>query len=963
MPSVKLFGRSWDTTTDVLPVNFLAPMLLHVSLVIAAIASVIGRSEEGCPDNAAQAAYQALRWSLFGFFVLSATAEMGTVIFGLQGTPLEESKRRFAVPCVYAIMGLYVLELIIAIYGTILINTVNPPCTTAHAVRIVVYMSWAKLAFTIFWLVTCYAFFPATFDDAQGWIERIKWLFSLLQRVGIRLGDLPGATHGMKEEEEPDDGSKTGGMTPPRDQSKRKDGHEVEKLKEQRKKGSREEQLMHHLAATFRMILGDIDLTVTDRHVALVLAGSLQIMRRRNRVERYLLPKDKWRLSEEQEEDLEKQENRAEVSADLLKESLVFLEYANASYYIEGPMDPEEARLQREKEVKKRRRTCCFIALPNFMQREDARVEHASLSRRRGGRKKGKGGPEVEASAGSMVDGAGDEHDITKGATGELDFDDPHKNMDIVYRKADNVVLGQLPYCIALDWKRQLVVLSCRGTSSLRDAVTDAIGQPIDLGLWLSPEGDEAQEELPGFGSLGTQCAHSGVLTAAAATYKDLQRHRILEELLQTSDIPDLPAQDELQGHNQPRAHADGGQTTQDDDQSSTGSYATARGSRQGSTRQSLEATEHRMSNGDVPGSSQPSMRSGADAAEPEMDHQPSRRTQDMHAELEKTVAEGQEMVEKLVSASTAPGGGDSTPLPPEAKAEEERQMGKLRARKLDCKGWGLITTGHSLGGGVAALLALKLRARFPKTHCWAFCPPGGLVTAGLAHAMEPFCTSVALGKDGVPRASLHTMARLMDDAVEGLARGKRCKMRVLVRNVRKAGRAKLLDMNEFHALGSIPAEPQAALDKYRKSREQTKDLMGMATFPAGKLMYIRRLKFKDGSTSYDAVWIKPESLMTEGFLISGRMLKDHLLSSVQQGLEGAIERSEGGPGKEEDDGSDDSDATPGSVARLCFSCHPRTAMTKVKRIHRRHKEEIKTAGAATKGGQIAHMASAVDGP
>ena len=57
------------------------------------------------------------------------------------------------------------------------------------------------------------------------------------------------------------------------------------------------------------------------------------------------------------------------------------------------------------------------------------------------------------------------------------------------------------------------------------------------------------------------------------------------------------------------------------------------------------------------------------------------------------------------------------------------------------------MTTGHSLGGGVAALLALKLRAFFDKVHCWSFCPPGGLVTAELAHVMEPYCTSVVLGK------------------------------------------------------------------------------------------------------------------------------------------------------------------------------------------------------------------------
>lgn len=32
-------------------------------------------------------------------------------------------------------------------------------------------------------------------------------------------------------------------------------------------------------------------------------------------------------------------------------------------------------------------------------------------------------------------------------------------------------------------------------------------------------------------------------------------------------------------------------------------------------------------------------------------------------------------------------------------------------------------------------------------TKCWAFCPPGGLVSANLSAAMAPFCTSVIVGK------------------------------------------------------------------------------------------------------------------------------------------------------------------------------------------------------------------------
>lgn len=41
--------------------------------------------------------------------------------------------------------------------------------------------------------------------------------------------------------------------------------------------------------------------------------------------------------------------------------------------------------------------------------------------------------------------------------------------------------LGRLPYLIAVDTGRRTVVLAVRGTSSLSDALTDAIAQPCDL--------------------------------------------------------------------------------------------------------------------------------------------------------------------------------------------------------------------------------------------------------------------------------------------------------------------------------------------------------------------------------------------------------------------------------------------------------------------------------------------------
>lgn len=44
---------------------------------------------------------------------------------------------------------------------------------------------------------------------------------------------------------------------------------------------------------------------------------------------------------------------------------------------------------------------------------------------------------------------------------------------------------------------------------------------------------------------------------------------------------------------------------------------------------------------------------------------------------------------------------------------------------------------------------------------CWAFCPPGGLVSANLSAAMAPFCTSVIVGKDAISRVSMTNLAAM----------------------------------------------------------------------------------------------------------------------------------------------------------------------------------------------------------
>ena len=65
-----------------------------------------------------------------------------------------------------------------------------------------------------------------------------------------------------------------------------------------------------------------------------------------------------------------------------------------------------------------------------------------------------------------------------------------------------------------------------------------------------------------------------------------------------------------------------------------------------------------------------------------------------------------------------------------------------------------------------------------------------------------------------MPRTSLRNFARLIDQAVEALARGKLCKARVLSRNLRAGGRAKFQHNDAFRPLSDLPAECREALDR-----------------------------------------------------------------------------------------------------------------------------------------------------
>jgi hypothetical protein len=85
----------------------------------------------------------------------------------------------------------------------------------------------------------------------------------------------------------------------------------------------------------------------------------------------------------------------------------------------------------------------------------------------------------------------------------------------------------------------------------------------------------------------------------------------------------------------------------------------------------------------------------------------------------------------------------------------------------------GLVICGHSLGAGVATLLSLMLLPFYPDLHCFAFAPPGAIVSPGLAALMENWVTTLVVGKDMVPRLSLPSLQNLMTEIVDYTSRCK----------------------------------------------------------------------------------------------------------------------------------------------------------------------------------------------
>ncbi|KAL3150176.1 hypothetical protein ABBQ32_000037 [Trebouxia sp. C0010 RCD-2024] len=441
---------------------------------------------------------------------------------------------------------------------------------------------------------------------------------------------------------------------------------------------------------------------------------------------------------------------------------------------------------------------------------------------------------------------------------------------DLLYLNFNNSAIGDVPYIICLDRPSRSLVLSIRGTRSLADAATDLLAHPQPLHHWL-PNGSWQGEEEEVYG-------HAGMLGAAAAVWEDLRTHHILAALL------DLPAPEECSSHLDGRG----------DDTSMS------RSERERHMEWDSSASlpdDGRLDQEGVAGK-------GPTAKEHEGDHK-AHCSSKPHNEQSEPGADHSCFVDgQQCGLSLDQLGHEDIGRQQEARSEGQQNkfVAGIIRRGLYKDGWQLVITGHSLGAGVAALLSLKMHVRAPGLKCWAFCPPGGLLSQNLSHAAQQYCTSVIVNKDMVPRLSLRTVYRLFEGKMIALARCNNTTSRVLVHALLASSRRILLSNPRlFRPWSQVSNEAKDMLHRFQQ--QPAKDSISalglkVGLYPPGKQIFLRRFKKQSQpqhaeDVSWDAVWIQPEEIIGEGIIVSKHATRDHypysLLAALEQVTDGAV--------------------------------------------------------------------------
>ncbi|XP_024082484.1 sn1-specific diacylglycerol lipase alpha isoform X2 [Cimex lectularius] len=211
-----------------------------------------------------------------------------------------------------------------------------------------------------------------------------------------------------------------------------------------------------------------------------------------------------------------------------------------------------------------------------------------------------------------------------------------------------------------------------------------------------------------------------------------------------------------------------------------------------------------------------------------------------------------------------------------------------------------LCLVGHSLGAGTAAILAILLRQNYPDLQCFAYSPPGGLLSLPAVQYTKSFVTSVVLGKDLVPRIGLHQLEALRADLINAIKRSKDPKWKIITCSVFCCGCASMpTSAVELKGDTATMTAYQLEKDKARAAAVHPNDssislTLHQPLYPPGSIIHVVRHHpskteqvLKKHDPVYQAIWANNTDF--NEVLISPVMIQDHMPDKVLEALNKVI--------------------------------------------------------------------------
>lgn len=197
-----------------------------------------------------------------------------------------------------------------------------------------------------------------------------------------------------------------------------------------------------------------------------------------------------------------------------------------------------------------------------------------------------------------------------------------------------------------------------------------------------------------------------------------------------------------------------------------------------------------------------------------------------------------------------------------------------------------ILVCGHSLGAGCAFFVGLYFKQLHKSLRCITFSPPGGLVSEEVSELSKDWCISTVCGKECIPRLTLGTIEHLRDDMIH---LGMHCKLSKISLLISWITGYLWSDPDLFYSDENLPPEQAEWVLAYQNSlntvNNGNENLQKAEKFvPPGKIMYMKptgktrksRIGRRRVSREYVCEWTTPDSLISNGIILSGRMMKDH---------------------------------------------------------------------------------------